>query len=439
MILVGNQRGGARDLARHLMKDENEQVVVHELRGFVGVTLEDAFLESHAISRGTRCTQHLFSLSFNPPPDEEVGIDVFEDAVGRAEQRLGLVGQPRAIVFHEKRGRDGSVRRHAHAVWCRIDPEKMRSVQLSFTKRDLNDLGRELYLEHGWQMPRGFARDHGPDPHNFSLAEWQQAKRAKADPETLKALFRDCWAMSDGQAALAQCLRERGLVLARGDRRGVVAVDRDGEVFAISRWVGIKAADVRARVSEPERLPSVRQAHAQAATIVTERLEEISAEQQRIANERAARLEAAKERLRTGQEHQAAELGRCQAKRKSDEESVRAARIRKGWRGLVDMLTGRKRRAEAENAQEAERAERRDIEEQRALAERHRLETERAERTIEETQHESNDILRDLREDIQRLRPPAMDGPVQDAPRKRRTPTAERPRRRRSRTGPSMS
>ena len=33
MILHGNQRGGARDLALHLLKDENEHVEVHELAG----------------------------------------------------------------------------------------------------------------------------------------------------------------------------------------------------------------------------------------------------------------------------------------------------------------------------------------------------------------------------------------------------------------------
>ncbi|MFT5129026.1 MAG: hypothetical protein ACI8W8_002646 [Rhodothermales bacterium] len=39
MILVGNQRAGAKDLARHLLKTENERVEVHELRGFVSSTL----------------------------------------------------------------------------------------------------------------------------------------------------------------------------------------------------------------------------------------------------------------------------------------------------------------------------------------------------------------------------------------------------------------
>ena len=39
MILNGNQRGGAKDLALHLMKAENERVEIHELRGFMSDNL----------------------------------------------------------------------------------------------------------------------------------------------------------------------------------------------------------------------------------------------------------------------------------------------------------------------------------------------------------------------------------------------------------------
>ena len=34
MILHGNQRGGGKDLALHLTKEENEHVEIHDLRGF---------------------------------------------------------------------------------------------------------------------------------------------------------------------------------------------------------------------------------------------------------------------------------------------------------------------------------------------------------------------------------------------------------------------
>lgn len=66
MLFVGNQRGGGRDLALHLMKDENDLVQVHELRGFIAQDLEGAFKEAYAMSKATRCTKYLYSLSVNP-------------------------------------------------------------------------------------------------------------------------------------------------------------------------------------------------------------------------------------------------------------------------------------------------------------------------------------------------------------------------------------
>ncbi len=176
MILVGNQRGGAKGLALHLMKEENDHVDVHELRGFASDDLMGALTEAYAISRGAKCRQFLYSLSLNPPKQEQVGTEAFESAIERAEERMGLSGQPRAIVFHEKEGR-----RHAHVVWSRIRADEMKAVQLSFTKRKLNALARELYIKHGWQMPHGLVDPSQRDPRNFTLAEWQQAKRVGKD------------------------------------------------------------------------------------------------------------------------------------------------------------------------------------------------------------------------------------------------------------------
>jgi hypothetical protein len=144
VILNGNQRGGAKDLALHLMKAENERVEIHELRGFMSSDLLGAFNEMHAISRATRCQQFMYSLSLNPPKGESVSVADFMRAIDQAEVRLGLVGQPRAVVFHEKNGR-----RHCHVVWSRIDINRMKAVQLSHDREKLTALSRELFLEHG--------------------------------------------------------------------------------------------------------------------------------------------------------------------------------------------------------------------------------------------------------------------------------------------------
>lgn len=271
MILVGNQRGGGRDLALHLIKDENERVTVHQIRGFAANDLMGAFLESYAISKATRCKQHLYSLSLNPPKDVDVSEAEFEAAIDKAEARLGLTGQPRAIVFHEKRGADGILRRHAHAVWCRVNTDLMKAIHLSHDHRKLETLSRQLFIEHGWKLPPGHMNKADRDPLNYGFAEHQQAKRAGKNAQDIKKVFQSAWAASDSRNAFATALNEHGYILAKGDRRGFVAVDADGEVYAVARYVGVRTKEVRARLGELDGLPSVNEAQALARDVSPDR------------------------------------------------------------------------------------------------------------------------------------------------------------------------
>ena len=210
MILKGNQRGYGQELAVHLLNvEDNEHAVIHELRGFVSDDLAGAFKEAEAISLGTKCQQYLFSLSLNPPQTAKVSEEEFEAAIADIERRLGLTGQPRTIVFHEKKGR-----RHAHCVWSRIDAAKMRAINLPHYKYRLRDISRELYRSHDWEMPEGLRDPKDRDPQNYSAEEAGQAKRAKREPKELKRLFKECWARSDSRSALASALWEHGLCLA---------------------------------------------------------------------------------------------------------------------------------------------------------------------------------------------------------------------------------
>lgn len=399
MILVGNQRGGAKDLATHLLKEENDHVQVHELRGFASDNLTSALNESYAISRATRCKQFLYSLSLNPPPDQRVGTDAFEDAINRAEERLGLSGQPRAIVFHEKEGR-----RHAHAVWSRIRADEMKAVQMSHDREKLMEVSRELYREHGWKMPRGMMKSEERDPCNFSLEEWQQAKRAKADPKQIKEAFQDCWAVSDSRAAFAQALESRGYKLARGDRRGFVAVDRQGEVYAVSRWAGVKTRDVRARLGEEdEHLPSVEQRRAEFARETTQRLRELrSKEEARAAQERMRKEAERKALVRSQAAERERQTSALQA-RWDAENAERQSRYNRGWRGLVDHFSGRLKRIREQNMAEAYRALLRDRAEKDALIFRHLEERRELRERDRAQQREIAERRRELAADIRRI------------------------------------
>jgi len=256
MILKGNSRANGRNLALHLLNvEDNEHSVVHQLSGFMSDDLIGVFGEIEAISQGTKCQQYLFSLSLSPPQTANVSVAEFEEAIAKIEKRLGLVGQPRAIVFHEKKGR-----RHAHCVWSRIDVENMKAINLSHYKRKLTNISRELYIEHHWEMPAGLKNKKDRNAYEYTHVEAQQANRAKLDPADLKKLFKDCWEVSDSCSAFAAALWENGFCLARGDRRGFVAVDQQGKVYSLSRWCGVKTKELRSRFGNPDDLPSVEKA-----------------------------------------------------------------------------------------------------------------------------------------------------------------------------------
>ena len=374
MILVASQRGGAKQLGLHLLRtDENEHVEVHEISGFVSEDVVEALKEAQAVAKGTRCKQYLFSVSLNPPETEQVEVKAFESALSRIEEANGLTGQPRVVVFHEKEGR-----RHCHAVWSRIDAQTMTAKSLPYFKNKLRDLGRELYLEHGWKMPRGFMNSREADPRNFSLAEWQQAKRMGRDARDLKETVQDCWAVSDTRDSFAAALRERGLYLARGDRRGFVAIPVEGEPLAIARSTRQRAKVIAERLGDPQDLPSVEDTKRQIARdltpVVRGYIEEAKAQSRREARP----LNAARRKL--VERHRAArqELKARQKERSKLEAQERASRLRRGVLGLWDRLTGRHNQILVRNAQEAEAAKRRDQAERKQvmqgqLSERQRL------------------------------------------------------------------
>lgn len=355
MILDGNQRGGARDLAIHLMKPENEHIEVYEIRGFMADTVMGALREAEAVSRGTKCVQHLYSLSLSPPETADVPVSAFETAIDRIEEKLGLVDHSRVIVFHEKSGR-----RHAHCVWSRINAETMTAVRLSHDRRKLVDISRQLYMEHGWKMPDGLIDRELRNPLNFDRKEWFQAKRAGRDPRDIKNAFQQCWAASDSGRAFRSTLEVRGYWLAQGDRRAAVAIDLDGNVYAVARWVGLKTRDVVARMNGLEPLPTVAETQEHISGLVREKMagfiesatDEFAKATQALEGQRLAMVE---QHRNARQQQQAEHDARAVL-----EARQRAERFRRGLPGLWDRVTGRHATVRKQNETEANASAERD-------------------------------------------------------------------------------
>ena len=342
MILKGTQRASATALVRHLLNDhDNDHVSVHEISGFVSDTLAEALKEAEAISRSTRCTQHLYSVSFNPPETADVPIEMFLDAIAKVEEAVNLKGQPRAVVIHEKNGR-----RHAHCVWSRIDVDAMRAINLPYSKMRLQDISRQLFQQHNWPVPSGLIDKSQTNPLNMERQEFQQSQRLGRDPVRLKATLRQCWETSDNANSFGQSVLRQGFALARGERRGFVLINADGEVLSLSRWLDLKSKELGAKLGDPADVPSTAEAQrilAQEVSVGPDHwLRELKA---RYASD-ISRLDGEVEALKVSQREERKVLMEKQQERHRDSAAKFRALMRGGMLGLWDRATGRRKRVE---------------------------------------------------------------------------------------------
>ncbi|MBL1294531.1 MAG: hypothetical protein COB61_011770 [Thiotrichales bacterium] len=396
MILKGNQRGGGRQMALHLLNAEvNEHVNVHEVRGFMANDVLGAFNEIHAISKGTKCTQFMYSLSLNPPQDESVSIETFEKTLDRIEKKLGLEDQPRVIVFHEKEGR-----RHAHCVWSRLDTQTMTAKNMSHDRKKLGSISKFLFLEHGWQLPEGFKDRDKKNPLNYTRAQWQQAARIGRRPADIKRELQECWSASDSKKSFESALRESGYFLAKGDRRGYVCVDIHGEVYSLSRQLGQKKKALEARLGKAENLPAVAEAKSkisnQLSGLFTRYNHELKAQHQKDMRP----LLRDKQEMTTTHRTARADLNTAQDMRWQGEEQKRTRRIRKGFKGFVDKLNGRYWKNRRANERETYQANIRDRKEQEELINKQLVERQNLQVQINllrgKQEQERAELIRDL-------------------------------------------
>ena len=400
MILEGNQRGSAAEMARHLMDlEENDHVEVHEISGFLSDDVHEAFHEMRASARGTKCSQYMFSVSLNPPHNEKVPVEYFEQALNDIEEKLSLKNQPRIMVFHEKEGR-----RHAHCVWSRIDSESMTAINLPFYKQKLNDISKDIYLKYGWDVPKGFLNKAYRNPLNFSRKEWRQSKRTQEDPRLLKTLFKNTWEASDNKAAYSNALREHGFWLARGNRRGYVAVDYKGEIYSLSRWSGVKTKDLKAKLGDQKELPSTEEVKKEISQKMTGKVNEYLAETKKRLKKDREPLKRAITTLKDRHQNERQELRVQHNERWTQEENKRSERLPYGFMGLWHRITGVYQKIRKLNELETVRCERRDRKEDQAVIEKQLEERGRLQVHVQAKRENHHKVMHELRQDISSYR-----------------------------------
>ena len=160
------------------------------------------------------------------------------------------------------------------------------------------------------------------------------------DPREIKQGFRQAWEHSDNLKSLSNALEERGCYLARGDRRGFVALDVHGTVFSLAKWSGVRSKDVAAKLGKPDGLRPV----SEVQDDLRNRLKDQMKGYIRQVNERhadeAKPLRHERDEMVQAQRAERKMLASRQGKRWQAETKARSDRLNKGLRGIWDRMTG---------------------------------------------------------------------------------------------------
>jgi hypothetical protein len=280
----------------------------------------------------------------------------------------GLKGQPRTMQFHEKNGR-----LHCHVVWSRIN-ERGRAVQLSHSREKLRDVSRAMYAHMGLEAPAGIQQRHRRDPLNYDIATWRQAKRLGEDPRDLKRIIQDAWARSDSRASFERALEQNALHLARGDKRGFVAVHHSGEAMSLTRYGGLGTRELKARLGDHEKLPTLHQVRKELLAKTTAVTARRNGEMGRRHRDELRPLSDEHRRMKEAHRQQRTALDGNQTRRAGQEEQARAQRLRTGIMGLWDRLSGKRGKVSELNARDMAAGRSRDRAEEQTLHETQRQE-----------------------------------------------------------------
>ncbi len=278
MIPFGSQRGSGSDLATHVSNaHDNEYVEIAEIRGAIAEDVHGAFAEWEAQAHAmTKAKKYLYSLSINPDQSQgRLSREQYSDYIERTESSLGLLGQPRAVIYHIKEDKVGMFREHCHVVWSRIDTNECKAIHIPFDKEKLMNVTREFALDHGLKLPDGYHTGRA-QAEQLSLYDKAQQDQTGITKQERMEVITDLWRSSDSPKAFVAGLEGEGYLLATG-RRPYVLVDTEGHMNALPRMIDdktVRAKDVLGYLSKdyhPEELPSVDEAREMAAKLNQER------------------------------------------------------------------------------------------------------------------------------------------------------------------------
>ncbi len=240
MIVKGNRRGGAKQLADHILRREtNEKVIIREIGSYPANQLDDQHIRSvlnlmaaQGQARGKFRT--LYHSILAPQAGESLNDEQLELAVDILAKNLGMDEHQRVIIEHRKAGRQ-----HFHVVFNILHPVTSRQARLQWTRKIEWNTSRQL--EKTLHLKSVIAK--GRPARRW---EAERGKRSGIDPLIVRKEITAIYETSNTTEAFITNLDQAGYVLTKGQNNSYVLVDRAGDIHGLMRRIeGARVRDLR--------------------------------------------------------------------------------------------------------------------------------------------------------------------------------------------------
>lgn len=239
MIIKGKSRQNGAQLGKYLFdnyKNENERVELFEIKGTTSRDPKKAILEMSLAAELTKGKLGLYHASLNPEIGQNMTREDWLKSLEITEKKLGLVGQNRVSVIHEKIGEDGQKRQHMHVVWQREKHGKLITDSKNYDK----------HLEAQKDIEKALGHTKTLTPKDIKDEITQCYNEAKTGQEFIKRLKEKGYQVG------------KDYVTEKGGKRDFCLVHPDGQKSDLVRHIDkVRIKDVRQKL-ENVRLPDAK-------------------------------------------------------------------------------------------------------------------------------------------------------------------------------------
>lgn len=203
-------------------------------------------------STGRKATSGpVYSYSLAWQPEQSPDRDRMVSAVDETLALLNLKDHEAVIVAHNE-----TEHPHVHVICNLVHPDTGKIASTSYDQLKLSRWAENLEQQEGKIYCEQRVINNAKRREVAAQDKEQKIVKHKEEKHQLSQLIQNLYIQSDSGRAFQSALKHQGLELAKGDRRGFVLVDEQGEIHSLSRQLkGQRSKDIKQRLSEIERLP----------------------------------------------------------------------------------------------------------------------------------------------------------------------------------------